>query len=203
MALGITLYIRPPLSGGKFPEELPISELEKKMQESFASRGMKVVEEYFSESSDFYPKLKFVIFCRNRYKSLISGLIATEEEIFISDASFKFTYYDKIFVVRSRRGNGLMGTMIKTARQIAKSTGKGGTLPAGLRTSDSKLHESYASLSDIHARVDDFYIHGFGFLDKKNKNELFEGAKSKFYSMADYITLKPRTVVPIQPLIYQ
>ena len=45
--------------------------------------------------------------------------------------------------------------------------------------------------------VDGFYVHGFGFLDKKTREELFTGASYKFYMAAKYITSKPRTVIPM------
>ena len=44
----------------------------------------------------------------------------------------------------------------------------------------------------------DYFIHGFGFLDKETKGELFKGAHDKFDIVAKYIALKTKTVVPFE-----
>jgi len=196
--MNIRYYIRPPLIGNQFPAELPISELEEKMQEAFATRSMVVVNDYFIQGSDSYPQnLLFFVFGRDRNNgnNLVSGLIATKEEV----KDFKFTYYDKIFVVPDYEGNGLMKTMIKLAREISYDNKT--IWPAILRTSGSKLDKIYSELRDVRAEIGDYFIHGFGFLDKETKEELFKGANDKFYMAAKYIALKPKIVVPVEASI--
>lgn len=192
---GILYHIRQPLIGNRFPKELPPSELEEKMQEAFATRAMVVVNDYFIQGSDSYPQnLSFFVFGRdgNNGNNLVSGLIATKEEV----ENFNFTYYDKIFVVPDYEGNGLMKTMIKLARGI--SYGNRTICPAMLRTSSSKLDKKYSELSDIRIEIGDYYLHGFGFLDKESREELFTGAKVKFETMAKYVASKQKTVVPLE-----
>lgn len=195
------LCIRLPQYPNKFPEELPPSELEKKMNQSFKTRGMEVLHGYFVEGTPYYPQnLSFFVYARKGWlKGLASGLIATEEKYEDGNGTFIFTYYDKIFVTPPHRGNGLMADMIKVARMSHKSSSQG-PLPALLRTSDFELNEAYEKLSDMGTKLGEFYIHGFGFLDKGTETELFEGAKDKFYAAANYIASKKRTVVPILSL---
>ena len=91
-------------------------------------------------------------------------------------------------------GNGLMLKTIILAREI--SDGKE-VLPAVLRTSDPYLDKKYSKVSDVRIVIGKYYIHGFGFVDKYKKLELFENAKKKFVIAASYVAEKSPTVVPI------
>lgn len=200
MADDLVFEITLPKKGNKFPDNFPISELEQAMQDSFATRRMKVVSGYFEEGNDYYPKnLSFFIFARyngNRNGNgnrLVGGLIATDEKA----GNFEFKYYDKIFVIPKYMGNGIMPSLVKIARQVS-SNGKN-VLPAILRTSDEGLDESYGRLSDIPSygvnwHANGYYVRGFGFLDKNGK-EMFKGAENKFNAAAKYVSSKPATVI--------
>jgi len=87
--MNIVYQIRPVRSGNKFPDDINLSELENKIQGSFKIKGEKVIDGYFDEESEYYPKnLLFFIFARNKKNDgLIGGVVATSEEI----NDFKFT----------------------------------------------------------------------------------------------------------------
>lgn len=190
------VYSKLKISDGKFPKDL-LSDLEEKANQSFKTRNMKVIDGYFEEGSQYYPKnLSFLILARDeKEKNLVGGLIATKEAI----NNFEFAYYDKIFVIPDYRGNGVMKGIIDFAR-IEMDNKK--ILPSMLRTTDFGLHQEYSKMSDRWAQKKGgaqnirFYVHGFGFLDKTRK-ELFEGAEKKFELAANYVANKPATAVPI------
>ncbi len=197
MADNLVFKIMTPKSCGSFPDSICISELEQAMQESFATRGMKVVDGYFKEGDAYYPKnLSFFIFARDKSNGngLAAGLIAADEKA----GDFEFKYYDKIFVAPEYMGNGVMPRMVNLARQISSGSGNN-VLPAVLRTSEARLDREYGRLSDIPPyenewHANGYYVRGFGFLDKKG-NEMFKGAKSKFNAAARYVSSKPATAV--------
>ena len=116
----ISMLITLPSYGRRFPNTLPywkngfqvkfpLDGLEAKINDSFATRGMAILPEYFNPDSDYFPKnLSFFVFGINLDDyEIVSGLIATSEQV----GDFKFTYYDKIFVNPELMNNGLMGKM--------------------------------------------------------------------------------------------
>ncbi|HJN57030.1 MAG TPA: GNAT family N-acetyltransferase [Candidatus Woesearchaeota archaeon] len=190
--MNIVYQIRPVRSGNKFPDDINLSELENKIQGSFKIKGEKVIDGYFDEESEYYPKnLLFFIFARNKKNDgLIGGVVATSEEI----NDFKFTYYDKIFVIPEYQGNGIGKSLLNIARKIGDNKE---ILPSILRTSDEKLSERYEELSDKKMKADSYHVHGFGFYDKKTKKPKFENAAEVFKKTAKYAADKPSTVTYI------
>lgn len=195
--LEIVYLLTVPSFGRKFPLQHPSKkELEIILQDAFGTWGKRVIDDYFVESSEYYPQnLAFFVVPyhqKGTERHWLGCLIATKEEV----DGFAFTYYDKIGVIKQYQGNGIMPKMIHLARQV--SDGKN-VKPSILRTSEKKLDKIYGEESDIRTEVNGFYIHGFGFRDKVTRKELFEGAEDKFAIATKYVALKPKTVVSIQP----
>ena len=100
----IDWYVRVPRLDNKLTQDVDKSELQDTMQKSFATRGMKVVEDFLEYGSQNYPKnLSFFVYTRDKSTgNLVSGLIATVEKVAVPISGnaevFEFTYYDKIFV---------------------------------------------------------------------------------------------------------
>lgn len=190
----ITYYVALPTLGKQFPQEPPKSELERILQDSFASEGRKVLDGYFIEGNPLYPaNLSFFVFPyvkKDDAKIWIASLIATTEVV----EGFTFTYVDKAGVLPEWQGNGVGSGMIGVARMV--QCGKS-VYPVVLRTSIPKAHESYKKRSDICKATGEFNVHGYGFLNKETGEELFKDAEHKFDLAAGYIASKPRTVVPI------
>lgn len=193
--LNITYLVTLPSFGRKFPLQPSKKELEGILQNAFGAWGERVIDGYFVEGGEYYPQnLSFFVvpYTKNRNERIwIGSLIASDEEI----EDFQFTYYDKIGIISQYQGNGIMNGMIHVAREV--SNGKK-VKPSILRTSKYKLSLKYSEESDIGMKVNGFYIHGFGFLNKETKEELFKGAHDKFSIAAKYIALKPKTVVPFE-----
>ena len=192
-----------PSTGRKFPSEIPTGELELRMQQSFLTRNKWVKRGYFAEGDKNYPdNLAFFVYGRDKSKSnqLVSGLVATQEET----EGFNFIYYDKIFVIPNYRQNGLTPSMINLAREVRADNKDGGSeaLLSVLRTSDPDLHHAYSKISDTWTQIDGYFVHGFGFVSKKTKAEMFEGAKEKFDIVAQYVASKPATLNDA-PLTYK
>lgn len=197
---GVVLSMGVPRSGNRLPQELPVGELELRMQESFVTRNKWIKRGYFVEGDSSYPNnLSFFVHGRDKNKDniLVSGLVATLESV----NCFDFTYYDKIFVIPGYRKNGLMLSMVDAAREVKEDNDKK-RLPSVLRTSDPDLHEAYGKKSDTWLEIGGYFVHGFGFLNKDTKEELFEGAKEKFDIAANYVAIKPPTLVDA-PLVYK
>ena len=192
--LEIIYLVTLPSLGIRFPLQPPKKELEMILQDAFGTWGKRVIDGYFIEGSEYSPQnLAFFVVPyhqKGTERVWVGSLIATDEEI----EGFKFTYYDKIGVIKAYQGNGLMRKMIRVAREVRN--GKE-VKPSILRASEKRLDEEYAKESDIRAEVDSFYAHGFRFLNKESGLELFEGAKQKFDVAAKYVASKPRTIVTI------
>ena len=179
---------------GLFPEDVNLSELESVVRESFATRNMMVIPEYFIHGTHYSPTdISFMVIGRDQSGKIVSGLIARE----LAFEETKFIYYDKIFVDPGHRRQGLMGNMISKAIDESRTM----EIPiAALRTSDEEYNKMYANHSDInHIQVGDYYMHGFGFLNKKTNTELFADARNIFRTIAGYIAKKPATTIPVQP----
>ncbi len=188
--------------------------LESVLKKAFRSYGRSITKDYFIEDSKSYPKnTSFVIIPyakTKKYTKFIGCLIATNEEI----DGFEFIYYDKIGVIPKYQGNGLMNEMIIGARNFSESNSKSQIdmqpkdmqpKPSVLRTSVDKLNEIYANEGDIKTTKEDlekfngFYVHGFGFTDKKTGEELFEYSEYSFQKAAEYVAKKACTVTVIKP----
>ena len=195
---GIIYNIGLPSFHNTFPKKPPVSELERVLNEAFATRGMGVHPDYFNPKIPLYPRhLSFFIFAydANNANKLVGAIIATEEVL----DGFTFTIYDKIAVPPPYNGNGIMTEMIRLARRV--SDGKK-IHPTILRTSSLEASKRYERHSDppTHnppTQIGEYYIHGFGFLSKDGK-ELFPDAKHKFELVAKHIASKPPTIIPIE-----
>ena len=180
-------------NNGWFPPEVNLGELEKLVQESFATIGRMVVHEYFIQGAELAPKdISFLVLGHETSTGqLASGLIAREYEF----QGIRFMCYDKIFVAPEKMGNGLAGDMISAAMDEGKKRG----IPVGvLRTSSERNDGIYGRYSDIDSlKIGDYFMHGFGFLDKSSGIELYDGAKSIFPMLARHVAEKPQTTIPI------
>lgn len=189
---------------GKFPVgDIPggKASLVDVMQKAFGTRGLEVIDDYFIEDSQSYPKNQsFCIFALEENSRLIGGLIATTEKIKTEYGEFKFTYYDKAFIIPEHQDNGLGGRVIDTARIVG--SGKEGVLPSILRTSDPKNHKYYLKRKDIITDLEEngikYLIYGFGFRNKETEEPLFENAEELFRVTAQYVAKKPATVAKKQ-----
>ena len=183
-----------PDPGRKFPANPPKAELERILQDGFRTRNKRVLDEYFIEGSGFYPSnLSFVIvpYLKGSQPQIwIGTLVVTEEEV----NGVRFTYYDKVTVLPPYQRNGVMRGMISVAGTVG--TGKI-ILPSVLRTSDIDLsQEVYGKQSDIQTYIEPWHIHGFGFKNK-GTGVIHQTYKGKLDMIAEYVALKPRTVVQI------
>jgi len=195
-----------------FPKEIPVSVLEKTLNESFIPSGKKIIDGYFNIKSPHYPQdLWLCVYALNKEdfhsvdEELIGGLIATKEKLAtnsVKEGEFEFKYFDKVGVKPSHQRNGAGKGMINAALEVYSEDKK--ILPSVLRTSDPDNHEYYKKRSDICFEVETesgptYYIHGFGFRDKEKK-DLFENATKLFEEeVAPYIASKPPTLAKIHP----
>jgi len=191
-------------NGNGFPTDFPIGELERVLQESFSSAGMGVRGEYFVKGSSYYlQKLSFFVLPFynwgnqfKRGKKLVAGAIVTDEKV----GDFEFKYIDKFAVVPERQQNGIGKHMIHIVTGSINPD-----KPTILRTSNKESDKFYSRYSDsgsipISTKSGIFFIHCFGFFNKETGEELFEGAKEKFYQAAYYVAQKPRTTLPLENL---
>lgn len=191
---------RTPSPYNKIPDEFA-SELELVLKQAFGRVGMAINDGYFTEGNPMHPKnLSFFVLAydlndyRDADKLLVGGSIFTREQI----DDFVIEYACKVGVRDGYERNGIMGGIISVAREVSDGKKKH---PIVLRTSIPSADAAYSKVSDKHEEVGDFAVHGFGFSDKKTGRELFDGANEKFMTAAKYVALKPKTVVPAEPLM--
>lgn len=218
MSSGIDVLITLPSSGGKFPKTLPygdgnglvhfpLEKYQKLMLDSFQAIGLEIVDGFFDKKSVQYPhNLAMLVLGIERSPDFFYGLqdydvgkvfgqrrevvgsIIVERE---NTGDFEFNYYNKVFVVKELWGNGLAGRMLRAMNEAK--------IPGILKTSDPKNNAIYSRYSDVSIKIGPYYFHGFGFVNKRRKEEEFLGARSKFYAAARHIIeTKPVTVHPVQ-----
>ncbi len=171
-----------------------LGNLEGVLQEAFRSEGKRIIRAYFEPRSPIYPqRLEFVVEATKAVEDepLAGALVATLE----TTGSIKFVYYDKIGVAPPYQDNGVMGRLLTHA---AKAGANRGIYISALRTTIPRAHKRYTIKSDIRTKIRKYYIHGFGFIDKKTGREKFDNARKKFREIARYIASLPPTAVPIE-----
>ena len=190
---GVDYWVFPYQTRDQFPPDFRLASLEGVLQRSFLSEGKRIVGSYFVLGSPEYPQhLEFVVQAHENISSepMIGALVATTEKA----GGVKFIYYDKVGVDPPYHNYGVAGKMFELA---AKAGANRRISTAALRTTISASDGKYEGKSDIRICVNQFYIHGFGFVDKATGKELFPGARKKFGEIAGYIASLPPTAVPI------
>lgn len=206
----IRYYLRPPTSGNRFPvldsslpKDFPLGQLEAVVRRAFAARGMHVLDEFFKEGKPEYPE-NLAIFgfatIENYSKRLIASIIATNLDV----NGRKVEYISKYAVDPAFQGNHVGKTLFDAIRKNAEEE----RIPVILRTSDPALDKMYGKASDISVKVDDFYMHGFGFMKTRKSiktwyrktiiGEKFNGAENLFYEAAKQVAKIVKTAVPMK-----
>jgi hypothetical protein len=184
-------------SGGWFPREIHVSELESLAQRAFATRDMLIVQGFFERGHPNSPQsLRQIVIGKDPEGKLAMGSLVEEDSI----SGFPFKYVNKAMVDIPFQGNGYLADMMAEIMKMG--------VPVALRTSDEEISSKYARSSDIHTFREGYYIHGFGFIQKEDnkdgvyfsgpKPEKFSGSRRLFHDIiAPYIARKPATVVPM------
>lgn len=199
-------YIQYQVQQSLYDGSVDIGGLEALLNSSFGVRNLRVVDGFLSPDLD--NRLCHLVKAERKGSKVLGipfPFLAHSEDAGVligtyetAETGFEFVYYDKIAVAPLYQGNGVMKSMIRKSRKeiTGNSENDGSILPSILRTSDEKVSKKYESSSDICIKVGEYYIHGFGFLDK-HKRPLFEDAAQKFNEAAYLVAAKPPTVVPI------
>ncbi len=188
--------------------------LENLLQSVYSTSQRMVLHGYFEPESRYSPKNPGLLLIPyytwgNQYgagKINVGAAIFTKEKVKVyvgdQDEDFEFSYVDKFGVIPRYQKNGYGDRLFNLVRKLMAEEGMGFPTPAILRTSVPEAHEWYSKRSDIQTVLftenGQYYLHGFGFLEKDTKNELMPYASAKFHAGAAKAASKPVTVMPIQ-----
>lgn len=179
---------------GVYPKEISRHELDLSLNQAFATRGCKVIPDFFyNPHSESYPHdLSFIVVARNKETDQIVGgaIVETYEVQDNKGRSLKINYISKVWVLQEYERNGLMKhLLVETEKKLGKQH------PYVLRTSDSKIDEKYARWSDMDEEVPRYWIRGKGFFTKRDKKPKFPNAKHWTKVIAQHLNDKPASVV--------
>ena len=182
---------------GNYPKSISRHELERSLNESFATRSKKVLSGFFYEpQSEAYPgNLSLVVIAHNKNTDQIAGgtIVETYSVDDGNGGSVKINYISKVWVLPEYERNGLMRHLLELTDESANKK-----IPSVLRTSDSGLDCKYAPWSDMGAEVPNYWIRGRGFLTRNDKKEKFPNSKYWMHVIAKHLDEKPASVVSLE-----